>query len=89
MTLVFQSPDGLEGARTHVLVIGVGRYPHLKDGSGRVLENHYGLGQLTSPPLSAAAIADWFVGAPFRNPAAPLGSRPSCGSSSALRSRPR
>lgn len=74
MTLVFQSPDASDGPRTHVLVIGVGRYPHLKDGSGPVLQRHFGLGQLTSPPHSAVAIADWFLGAPYRNPAAPLGS---------------
>jgi hypothetical protein len=61
------------GPATHVLVIGVGRYPHLLGGSGARLPEHQGLGQLTSPPESAHAVAQWFV-AHFHNPRRPLGS---------------
>lgn len=52
------------GPATHVLVVAVGAY------QSTVLES------LTSPPISARAIADWFVGpnAQFKNPQRPLGS---------------
>lgn len=49
---------------THVLVIGVGRYPYLLDGEAppeERFEFHGGMGQLTSPPHSALEIANWFA----------------------------
>lgn len=52
--------DAYPGPRTHALVIGIGGYEHLKGGAGTPLPNllQYGnLGQLTSPPRSALAIA--------------------------------
>ena len=64
-----QVPQG--GAATHILAIGVGRYPHLVGGTGPRLPDHQGLGQLTSPPISARAVADWFI-ANFNNPGRPL-----------------
>jgi Caspase domain len=58
---------------THAFVIGVGDYPHLRDGSGARLPDHQGLGQLSSPPVSARAIASWLIES-FENPARPLAS---------------
>jgi hypothetical protein len=50
------------GPGMHALVIGVGGYAHLEGGSGTEIEDplRYGnLGQLTSPPRSALAFANW------------------------------
>lgn len=59
---------------THALVIGVGRYPYLEGGSRPAPGvSRWGLGQLSSPPLSATAIADFLVGE-LDNDQAPLGS---------------
>ena len=44
-----QSPE----PGTHVLLIAVGDYPHLKGGSApKQFELHMGMGQLSSPPHS-------------------------------------
>jgi Caspase domain len=70
-------PDGIvhdSGARapaTHVLVVGVGRYPHLIGGDAPC-QNPDGMGQLSSPAVSARAVAEWFI-SEFHDPAAPLG----------------
>lgn len=62
-------PPGEPGA--HVLIIGVGKYGYGKGlATGTVSED---LRQLTSPPISARAIADWFIGS-FRNQNKPLAS---------------
>jgi hypothetical protein len=69
------------GAGTHVLAIGVGKYPHLIDGKGQLAANPLGLGQLQSPPVSTKAFVDFCL-APlikpdaigFINAAAPLAS---------------
>ncbi len=54
---------------THVLVIGVGKYQHGHGlGASRVGGE---LRQLTSPPVSARAVADWFIKS-FRNHRKPL-----------------
>ena len=53
--------DAGPGPHTHALVIGIGGYEHLREGTGKPLPNllDYGkLGQLTSPPRSALAVAD-------------------------------
>lgn len=60
-----------EGPGTHVFIIGVGEYPHLKDGSGAVSAGHRGMGQLTSPPVSAMEMLRW-VDTTLYNPEAPL-----------------
>lgn len=65
--------DSAPGAGTHVIIIGVGQYPHLPGGSGPLLalaqaEN---LGQLDSPPRSARALARWFLER-FHHPQRPL-----------------
>jgi hypothetical protein len=59
------------GAATHALVIGVGDYPHLEDGSAPLSVAADGMGQLTSPPLSALAFAEWLK-TKYDNPSAPL-----------------
>ena len=45
----------------HALVVGVGDYPHLLGGSGALTDSHDGMRQLTSPPVSARAMADWLI----------------------------
>jgi len=68
---------------THVLIVGVGAYPALIGGDTKLLlENPLGLKQLSSPPVSAKALADWFTKGShkrgdsdaFHNPKAPLAS---------------
>ena len=63
----------VQGPATHALVVGVGAYPHLNGGSGRLSEQHDGMAQLTSPPLSARAFASWLL-SEFKHPHKPLGS---------------
>ncbi|MBY5841305.1 caspase family protein [Rhizobium leguminosarum] len=59
------------GPATHVFIVGVGEYEFGRGrGESEVAEN---LDQLTSPPISARAVADWFI-EHFDNPDAPLGS---------------
>jgi len=65
--------------RTHVLAIGVGSYPHLKDAAPADRSDKLGnlpdlLGSLTSPPVAAQRFVDWFLEKAGRNPNAPLGS---------------
>ena len=43
----------------HVLIVGVGEYPHLQGGAGKPFANNAGMGQLTSPPISASSFAEW------------------------------
>jgi len=75
MTLLF--PDnGANAARIHALVIGIGAYPHLLNGSKSKTapaKDSFGLKQLASPPVSARAISDWLV-EDLNNPGAELGS---------------
>lgn len=60
--------------QTHVMIIGVGKYDHLPGGSGTVTNHANGMGQLSSPGVSARAMANWFLSGKFNNPAKPLGS---------------
>jgi hypothetical protein len=65
---------GSQVAGTHVIIIGAGHYAFGKNGAAGLANTIVSdLNQLTSPPLSAFAIADWFIGS-FRNPAKPLAS---------------
>lgn len=56
----FDPPEG-DGPRTHVLLVGIGTYPHLSGGGETLAEEDFGLEQLLSPPASARAMADWFL----------------------------
>jgi hypothetical protein len=73
--LVWQDQGRIEagGPATHAVVIGVGDYPHLLDGSGALTDKHGDLRQLSSPPESAFAFARWLLDE-FNNPDAPLAS---------------
>lgn len=84
MTTIFQRNGQTDAASagTHVLIIAVGGYPHLLGGDpNHPAQKMMGLGQLTSPPASAQALADWFLARQtgesqygFYNPKAPLAS---------------
>jgi hypothetical protein len=69
--LVHEEP--VNGAATHAIVIGIGDYPHLLGGSGTLSDYHDGMGQLTSPPVSARKLAEWLI-QNYRNPDRPLAS---------------
>lgn len=59
MALYFE--DSSEGPKTHIFVIGVGGYPYLKGGTNEKAQTKdaaKGLGQLTSPPVSAEAFCE-------------------------------
>ena len=73
MTLLLDDQSTEPG--THALLIGVGDYPHLKDGSAaKLFKHHMNMGQLSSPPRSVAALARWFADPAqgFHNPDRPL-----------------
>ena len=53
--------DVQPGPATHAIVVGVGDYPHLLQGSGTLNPNNDGMGQLSSPPISARAFAEWLI----------------------------
>jgi hypothetical protein len=73
--LIFHDPAKRAG--THVILIGIGDYPWLEDGSKFVAakneENAMGMGQLAAPPVSMRRMADWFLDS-FDNPDRPLAS---------------
>lgn len=75
MTLVFDDKSADPG--THALLIGVGDYPFLKDGSAPQaarLPLHMNMGQLSSPPHSLREFANWLTDGAggFHNPDRPL-----------------
>ena len=73
MTLVYDDIQSNK-AQAHLLVIGVGKYPHLLNGEHFDPHvRHLDLGQLTSPPVSARAFARWWCES-YNNPDVPLGS---------------
>lgn len=72
MTLIYDRFDKNQ-PQVHVLAIGVGKYPYLRRGSGRLTTRHMGLGQLTSPPISARYFCNWFL-KEYDNPERALGS---------------
>ncbi|HUG30217.1 MAG TPA: caspase family protein [Candidatus Limnocylindria bacterium] len=49
------------GPATHAIVIGVSHYPHLNGGGGRLSTAREGMGQLSSPTVSARAFASWLI----------------------------
>lgn len=62
--------NGKQGRAMHALVIGVGDYPHLLGGDGERTTKHQGMGQLSSPPISARNFSDWLINK-FNNPKHP------------------
>ncbi len=75
MTFVHRIPS--DGPATHALLIGVGGYDHLDGGRRKRLPNPSefgGLGQLTSPPRSAIAVARFLAASKKANWRAPLAS---------------
>ena len=67
VTVVYQDP-AVVGPGTHVLVIGIGDYPHLPGGgSPNKTPNDDGMRQLSSPPVSARHWCDWVI-SKFHNP---------------------
>src|ERR1700738_23120 len=63
--------QAIAGPATHAIVIGVGNYPHLNGGTGELAPDHDGMGQLSSPPISARMFADWLIRS-FSHPQKPL-----------------
>jgi hypothetical protein len=65
---------GSDGPAAHLFAVGVGAYRHLAGGQDP-LDHLRGvrLSQLSSPPLSARAVTDWFL-TQLNNPEVPLGS---------------
>ena len=50
----------VDGPSTHALIVGVGKYPNLIGGETPCSKPD-GMRQLSSPPISARALATWFV----------------------------
>lgn len=71
MTLVLEPQ--LDGPATHALIMGVGAYKYMEGGEEPRSEITLGLKQLSSPPISAVALADWMI-QKLDNPGAPLDS---------------
>jgi hypothetical protein len=69
--------DDADRAGTHVLLVGIGDYPWLEDGtefdSDAHEDNAMGMGQLAAPPASMRLLADWFLDR-FSNPQCELAS---------------
>lgn len=70
--LVFEK-DTHGAAGTHVLIIGIGDYPHLLGGTEENPTVAEGMEQLDAPPISAKAMAKWFLNE-FENQEKPLAS---------------
>ncbi|KQZ91768.1 hypothetical protein ASD74_20650 [Rhizobium sp. Root564] len=62
-----------DGPATHVFLIGIADYPHLKNGTAVLAKWHFELGQLSSTTASARRLADWFI-TDFNCPNRPLAS---------------
>ena len=73
MSLIYENEDHAAGPATHAIVIGVGAYAHLPGGTDTLLDDPGGMGQLSSPPVSAHAFANWLQ-ASYNNPDKPLAS---------------
>jgi len=69
--IVYEKP--IPGPATHAFIVGVGNYPHLVGGNGTRYDQHGGMRQLSSPPISALAMAKWLVSS-YKHPDKPLAS---------------
>ncbi len=56
---------------THAIIIGAGAYKHLLEGNAAETPHHGGMGQLSSPPISARKFATWLI-EHFNHPEKPL-----------------
>lgn len=70
---------GVDGPRTHALVIGVGRYPYCDPANGAATRGPWGalarrFTAVSSPPCSAVAVAQWLMDEQGDDAIAPLGS---------------
>lgn len=61
MTLLTHQRQFGHQPEVHALVIGVGDYRHLEGGNRRKLVPTGGMGQLDSPPISAAKFCRWLI----------------------------
>jgi hypothetical protein len=60
MTLVIDDRVSLgNNPGLHALLVGVSLYPHLPGGGGVTAEQHFGMGQLRSPALTAYRLYQW------------------------------
>jgi len=66
--------EKVEGPGTHVLLVGVGTYDYLVDGSSENLDVADSMEQLDAPAKSVKAIADWLLDGNFHNGDRPLAS---------------
>jgi hypothetical protein len=73
MTLIYNKNTGTTKPSTHAVIIGVGVYDHLPGGKGNLCPSHQGMGQLSSPPVSAVEISRWLI-EEYNNPECPLSS---------------
>ena len=76
MSLIWPAPPDAvvtDEPRLHAFIIGVGDYPHLMGGTGKLAKDPLGLSQVTTPRYTAPAIADWLINQ-HHNPDCPLGS---------------
>jgi Caspase domain len=76
VTLLPLAQPPAETPQLHALLVGVGEYPHLVGGAlyeTQRAPKTFTLPQLSSPPISAAAVADWLL-SQHDNPSTPLGS---------------
>ncbi len=71
--LLFLRPELADKPATHVLLLGVGAYLHAPDGAEPLPGRADDLSQLTSPPISARRLANWFLTS-FAHQRRPLGS---------------
>ncbi len=65
----FDDTHRIDEPGTHVMIIGVGRYKFGKGPGASLVAGD--LPQLTSPPISARAVSDWFI-KEFQNRQKPL-----------------
>jgi hypothetical protein len=74
--VIYQEDPDATAPGTHAIIIGIGNYPYLVGGTAPQAErftHHEGMGQLSSPQLSARSLATWLL-TEYNNPERPLAS---------------